>query len=93
MQDLAAAMEVTPPTVTGIVRRLMEQGYVARSHDEDDWRTVWVELSDEGRATIERRRQVHIAALESLVKQLADDDRAKLHAAVPVLRRLLELQP
>ena len=26
MQDLAAAMEVTPPTVTGIVRRLIEQG-------------------------------------------------------------------
>ncbi|MEO8971410.1 MAG: MarR family transcriptional regulator, partial [Ktedonobacteraceae bacterium] len=41
-----------PPTVTGIVNRLENNGLVERRHDKEDRRVVKVYLTDEGRDII-----------------------------------------
>lgn len=92
MQELASFLEVTPPTVTGMVKRLVEQGYVERVRDDADWRTVWVELTVEGREAITRLHQEHVAALRARVERLSEDEQARLWDAVPVLSRLLDAQ-
>lgn len=93
MQELAAALDVTPPTVTGMVRRLLEQGYVERAHDDADWRTVWVELTERGREVVTRHHRERVAALERRIEQLEPEEQAQLRDAIPVLARLLEIEP
>jgi DNA-binding MarR family transcriptional regulator len=91
MQELAASLDVAPPTVTGMIKRLLEQGYVERVHDDADWRNVWIELTEEGREAIVRHHRERAAALQELIEQLDEEEHAKLKEAIPVLDRLLEL--
>lgn len=91
MQELATALDVAPPTVTGMVKRLLSQGYVERVHDEGDWRNVWVQLTDEGREAITRSQRERVATLESRVAELSEEDQARIREAIPALERLLGL--
>jgi DNA-binding MarR family transcriptional regulator len=93
MQELAAALDVAPPTVTAMVKRLLEQGYVERVRDDADWRTVWVELTDQGREAVTQHHRERVAALRQRIEQLDPEERATLRDAIPVLAHLLELQP
>jgi len=90
MQGLADHLGVTPPTVTGMVKRLVEQGFVRRVHDESDWRTVWVELTPQGQEAITRHHRERTAALQQRLDRLDPEDRARLAMALPVLRKLFD---
>ncbi|WP_218009921.1 MarR family winged helix-turn-helix transcriptional regulator [Actinomadura kijaniata] len=50
---LAAAIEVSPRNVTGLVDALEADGFVARAPHPHDRRAVLVDLTDQGRATVE----------------------------------------
>ncbi len=91
MQDLAEHLGVTPPTVTGMVKRLVEQDLVRRVHDETDWRSVWVELTDQGRDTITAHHRDRVTALQQRLDRLEEEDRRRLTAALPVFRKLFDL--
>ena len=52
-QELARNLGVTPATLSGIVDRLVAQGYVARTEDPDDRRVRRIHLSPTGRAAME----------------------------------------
>ncbi len=91
MNDLATAMNVTPPTVTGIVKRLVAQGDVVRIPDPDDGRMFRVELTEAGRARMEEHRARHIAKLERLISHLDTDDQHAINEAIPALERLLAI--
>ena len=52
MQELAEHLAVAPSTTTAMVKRLLSQGYVERSHDEVNWRTVWVKPTESGRLAV-----------------------------------------
>jgi DNA-binding MarR family transcriptional regulator len=53
-QDLAARIDTSPATLSGIVDRLVAQDLVARREDPADRRVRMLELTDEGRAQIDR---------------------------------------
>ena len=91
MQELAAHLDVAPPTATGIVKRLLEQGYVERGHDDADWRAVWVELTPAGREAITRHHQERVAALRGRIERLSPEERAQLGGAIPALAALLRV--
>lgn len=90
MQELAAHLDVAPPTATGVVKRLLEQGYVERVRDDADWRTVWVELTDQGREAVVRHHRERVEAIRGRIERLDEGERATLRDALPVLARLLE---
>jgi DNA-binding MarR family transcriptional regulator len=48
--ELAEALSVAPPTVTGLTDRLVKQGLVERREDPRDRRVVRLALTEEGRA-------------------------------------------
>ena len=90
MQDLAVKMDVTPATVTAMVKRLMSQDYVTRQNDESDWRQVWVYPTEAGRRVIMFYHQMRCESLHQRLAQLSDIDRHKLEDALPALRHLVE---
>jgi DNA-binding MarR family transcriptional regulator len=79
---LAASLGVTPPNVTGIVDRLVEQGLVARRESEQDRRVLLLQTTDKGEAVLSDLREsrtntmtdvlsrLHEAELQALVKGL-----------------------
>jgi len=62
MTSLAHFMDVTTPAMTGIVDRLVRDGYVVRVYDEKDRRIIMVRLTAKGsellRKICDHRRQM-----------------------------------
>src|SRR5687768_6605676 len=73
--EVAAAERVTPPTVTKIVGRLEDVGFVAREQDPDDRRVVRVRLTDAGRRFVDRARSRASAYMARRLRTLSDDER------------------
>jgi DNA-binding MarR family transcriptional regulator len=64
MTDLATALDVTTAAMTGIVDRLVRDGYLVRGHDPDDRRIVKVKLTSKGdkivKSMVEARKKITI---------------------------------
>ena len=88
--ELAVAERVQPPSMTRIVAKLEESGFVSRTVDPTDRRFVRVELTAAGEEFLERSRTRRDAYLAGRVAGLDPDDRALLIDALPILERLLE---
>ena len=54
MSVIASRLDVTLPTATSLVDRLVEKRYVAREDDPDDRRVVLCHLSEQGEAALGR---------------------------------------
>ncbi len=91
MQELAEYLAVAPSTVTAMVKRLLVQGYVVRSHDDVDWRTVWVKPTERGRMVVAVFDCARRASLRRRLNQLSEDECSSLAAALPALRHLIEV--
>lgn len=52
LKDMAAALQLESPVVTGIVDRLVKEGLVTREEDPQDRRSLKISLTDKGRAVV-----------------------------------------
>ncbi|HLZ58983.1 MAG TPA: MarR family transcriptional regulator [Ktedonosporobacter sp.] len=93
MQELADHLEVAQPSATAMVKRLLTQGFVERTHDEQDWRVVWVLPTERGRRAVTLYRQLRRANLQRRLAHLTADELTQLRAALPVLRHIIEVEP
>jgi DNA-binding MarR family transcriptional regulator len=91
MQQLAEYLAVAPSTATAMVKRLLIQGYIERSRDDADWRTVWVRPTEAGCQAVHVFQQARLASLNFRLKQLSQDERANIIAALPALYHLVEI--
>jgi DNA-binding MarR family transcriptional regulator len=89
---LAASEGVTQPAMTQLVGRLAEAGLVARCADPDDGRVVSVELTQEGRDLVARRRAVRAERLSVLMARLSQADQEALAAALPAISALARVR-
>lgn len=84
LADLAAVLEVTPPTAGRMCDRLARRELVSRHREEADRRVVRISLTQAGRTVVDeatRRRRVYIADILSGLtaagrRQVADALRA-----------------
>jgi len=53
-RQIAESMHLTQATVTTLLDRLQDRGWITRRRGEQDRRRVYVQLSDEGRRQLER---------------------------------------
>jgi DNA-binding MarR family transcriptional regulator len=86
--ELAAQEQVSPPTVTKVVKELEDLGLLARLPDPADKRVVRVAITDEGRARLGESRTRKTAWLVQRLAGLSPADIEALAAAVPVLEEL-----
>jgi MarR family transcriptional regulator, organic hydroperoxide resistance regulator len=90
MQELAEHLAVAPSTTTAMVKRLLSQGYVDRSHDEVNWRTVWVKPTESGRLAVAVFHQARLNSLKYRLDRLTRTERARILAALPALQHLVD---
>ncbi len=93
MQELAEQLDVAPPTVTAMVKRLLTQGFVERVRDEEDWRVVQVLPTERGQRVVSRYEEFWRANLQRLLVHLSREELTQLRVALPILRHLSEVEP
>ena len=86
--DLALAERVSPSTITKIVSRLESDGVIERVIDPSDRRVHRVQLSPEGRRSIDLYRTRRNAWLSDQLASLDAEHRDRIGAAVELLERL-----
>lgn len=91
--DLAAAEKVQPPTMTRLVTKLEDDGFVRRRSHPTDGRVVVVEPTEEAARLVEASRSRRTAELERRLGTLTADERRRVAEAVELLDRLAEVDP
>ena len=92
MQELADQLDVAPPTVTAMVKRLLTQGFVERVRDEQDWRVVQVLPTERGQRAVSLYEEFWRANLQRLLVHLSREELAQLRVTLPILRHLSEVE-
>ncbi|TWD79888.1 MarR family transcriptional regulator [Kribbella amoyensis] len=93
ISELAKADRCSQPTMSTLVQRQEESGWVRREPDPADSRASLISLTDAGRAELDRARSEAGTALAARLRQLPAEDIATLEAAVTVMRTILTLEP
>jgi DNA-binding MarR family transcriptional regulator len=86
--QLARIEQIAPPTTTGIVAKLEDDGLVRREAAANDRRSVLVEATAEGRRRLDHSRRRRSAWLAERLATFDADQRADLTAALRVLEAL-----
>ena len=86
--ELAAHEKVQPPSMTRIVARLEEVGYITRTPDRTDRRQVVVAASAAGRSLLTEDRRRKDAWVARRLRALTSEELTALAGAVPILEKL-----
>ncbi|HAS04158.1 MAG TPA: MarR family transcriptional regulator [Dehalococcoidia bacterium] len=74
LSGLAAGINVTPANVTGIVDRLVAQGFVTRNPDSADRRVIWLGVTEIGESTLSNLREGRSGKMRELLECLSDNE-------------------
>lgn len=89
--SLAVAEKVRPQSMAQTVADLQEAGLISRRPDPADGRRTLIELTQEGRRTLqEYRRDREGWLVQALERDLSESEQRALARAVELLRRLAE---
>ncbi|MCW4456798.1 MarR family winged helix-turn-helix transcriptional regulator [Microbacterium sp. MPKO10] len=91
-QTLAAALSVTPRSVSALIDALESTGYVERQPHPDDRRAVLVVLTEQAATMMARMQRDHAALTTELLSAVDEADRAAFERGVnAVYERLADL--
>jgi DNA-binding MarR family transcriptional regulator len=71
---LAAALGVTPPNVTGIVDRLVEQGLLSRQESPEDRRVLMLQTTEKGEAILSDLRERRTSSMREILAHLSVEE-------------------
>ena len=86
---LAAAEQVTPPTMTRIVAALEEDGLVEKRSGPSDRRSVTISATPRGHRLLQAARRRRVSSLAALFETLPLEDVATLDRAADLIERAL----
>ena len=77
-KEVAAGCFIEPATATSILLKMENDGYISRSARDGNRRSLYVFLTDRGRAAAENVREVMKSAEEKALSQLNESERETL---------------
>ena len=88
--EIAEALEVTVPTVTVCVNKLVKKGYVTKTRSERDARVAIIELTREGRKMNRLHRYFHEQMILTVRDEFSDEEMECLIRCLCKLNRFFE---
>jgi DNA-binding MarR family transcriptional regulator len=88
--ELTELEGIAQPTMTLLVKRLQEQGWVRREGLREDGRVVMISLTKAGMAAQEKFRAQFLAALRDDLQELSDRQLEELSAATETLNSFVD---
>jgi DNA-binding MarR family transcriptional regulator len=87
MKDLAEQLNMTPPSVTALTRRLVQAGLIQRHHHPQDQRVVLLSLTDDGRQFLAEMSESQLRRMELLLQGLSPDEQ---HLFIGLMERAVQ---
>ncbi len=84
-RKLAVALGVTPPNVTGIVDRLVEQGLVSRQENPEDRRALILKVTEKGEAILSDLREQRTSNMREILARLSVEELSCLDKGLSAL--------
>ncbi len=88
--ELAQLLNVTPPTISNMVRRMQKSGFVDKRRDRRDERTTRVYLTEQGRTATIEMAQVIMEVNDIINRGLTPDEQQRLMSALELITRNIE---
>jgi MarR family transcriptional regulator, organic hydroperoxide resistance regulator len=88
MSDISSALAIPPPTLTRLVDRLVDAGFVLRRIDATDRRRVLIYLSARGKTKVRRLAKRETLLKAALIDEFGEDTAGQL---IRTLARIGEL--
>lgn len=85
MSDLAGRLGVTLPSISGVVDRLVDQGFLTRRDDPADRRQALVHITEAGASELELFRELNARQVRALLARLDTDGLAAVAHAIEIL--------
>jgi len=82
LSDLAGRLDISAPSASRVVNRLVDEGLVLRRVPDHDRRTVQLRLSAKGRRMLDRIRTARRAGIAEILERMTEDDRTALTAGL-----------
>jgi DNA-binding MarR family transcriptional regulator len=92
MSEIAADLEITVPTLTVSIGRLMQKGYVRRRRCTDDRRVVWIELTEKGNKAKRMHDFFHRSMLKTVMQHMDEKETDVLIDALDHLSQFFEME-
>ncbi len=78
-RTLSKVMDINPGTISVYVQRLVEKGLVSRSQDEQDRRTWWLSLTENGEDAYQDTLAGATAYTKQFLGSLTDEEQIAFH--------------
>ena len=88
--EIAEALNVTVPTVTVCVNKLVKKGYAVKTRSETDARVAFVELTREGRKMNRLHRYFHEQMLHAIGEEFSEEEMEYLLRCIRKLNAFFE---
>ena len=92
ISELAEVLNITLPSVTVAINKLMKKGYVEKVRGEEDGRIVYVSLTRQGRRIDSAHRYFHESMVRSIIRDMTESDMQALYKGVMKLDTFLKEQ-
>jgi DNA-binding MarR family transcriptional regulator len=89
-KQLADALGVTPPSVTGIIDRLVEQGLISREENPTNRRMQVLRTTDRGKSLIQRLLESRRSTMSTFLGGLSMQDLSSLARITSILASSIE---
>ena len=90
-KKVAEALNVTPPNVTGIIDKLVEQGLVTRTENQEDRRIMLLEATEKGQELLNNLRESHVNQMTQILGNLTAEELTSLVNCYKDLKKAAEL--
>ena len=92
ISELAEVLNITLPSVTVAINKLMKKGYVEKVRGEEDGRIVYVSLTRQGRRIDSAHRYFHESMVRSIIRDMTESEMQALYKGVMILDAFLKEQ-
>jgi DNA-binding MarR family transcriptional regulator len=89
MTELSRNLNVTMPTMTAMVDRLVKSTMIKRERDDVDRRVVKVELTDTGRKMLKKLIRIRREEMEKILMNLNDEEMENYLNSIEMVAQLL----
>ena len=79
ISELAEVLNITLPSVTVAINKLMKKGYVEKVRGEEDGRIVYVSLTRQGRRIDSAHRYFHESMVRSIIRDMTESEMQALY--------------
>ncbi len=89
MTDIGKCLAMPKPHITGIVDKLIEKGYVARTNDPNDRRIINISLTKKGLTNFEKIKMASTESLKDKLLLLSEEELEQLSVASQQVKDIL----